>query len=210
MATRLKDSSGDFVTLQENESCNLTGTLKDTSGATVTSPATFTLTLLDEASGAIVNSRKDQDVLNANGSTVSSGVYTIELDTSDTAIIGDLTEGTTQNRIARLKFTWDDGDSTRTGREEFFFPVEKAIEAIGVGSGSNEVQLTVTDANADAVPDVAVHVTSDKAGTVTVAGPVMTDANGQTPTLNLDAGTFYRWAVKTGWTFTNPTAITVT
>ena len=79
-----------------------------------------------------------------------------------------------------------------------------------MGSGSNEVQLTVTDANADAVPDVAVHVTSDKAGTVTVAGPVMTDANGQTPTLNLDAGTFYRWAVKTGWTFTNPTAITVT
>ena len=206
MATRLKDSSGDFVTIQEGESCNITGTLKDTAGSTVTSPITFTISLLDESTGAIVNSRKDQDVL----TSVSAGVYSVELDSSDTAIIGDLDEQTTQNRIVRLKRTRNEGDSTRTGLEEFFFPVEKPIEAIGVGSGANEVQLTVTDADGDAVPDVAVHVTSDKAGTTLVAGPVMTDANGQTPTLNLDTGTLYRWAAKDEYTFTNPTAITVT
>lgn len=206
MATRLKDSNGDFVTIQEGESCNITGTLKDTSGVTVTSAATFTISLLDESTGAIVNSRKDQDVL----SSLSSGDYSIELDQLDSVVIGDLPEQATQNRIVRLKFTWDDGDSTRTGLEEFFFPVEKTIEAIGVGSGANEVQLTVTDADGDAVPDVAVHVTSDKAGTALVAGPVMTDANGQTPTLNLDTGTLYRWALKDEYTFTNPTAITVT
>ena len=206
MATRLKDSSGDFVTIQEGESCNITGTLKDTAGSTVTSPITFTISLLDESTGAIVNIRKDQDVL----PSVAAGVYRVERGSSDTAIIGDLDEQTTQNRIVRLKFTWNDGDSTRTGLEEFFFPVEKTIEAIGVGSGANEVQLTVTDADGDAVPDVAVHVTSDKAGTTLVAGPVMTDANGQTPTLNLDTGTLYRWAAKDEYTFTNPTAITVT
>ena len=206
MATRLKDSSGDFVTIQEGESCNITGTLKDTAGSTVPSPITFTISLLDESTGAIVHSRKDQDVL----SSVSAGAYSVELDAADNSIIGDLDEQTTQNRIVRLKFTWNDGDSTRTGLEEFFFPVEKTIDAIGVGSGANEVQLTVTDADGDAVPDVAVHVTSDKAGTALVAGPVMTDANGQTPTLNLDTGTLYRWALKDEYTFTNPTAITVT
>lgn len=206
MATRLKDSAGDFVTIQEGESANLTGTLKDTAGSTVTSPITFTITLLDESTGAIVNSRKDQNVI----SSVSAGSYSIELDPDDTAIIGDLSEQNTQNRIARLKFTWSDGDSTRTGVEEFFFPVEATIEAIGVGAGANEVQLTVTDADGDAVPDVAVHVTSDKAGKTIVAGPVMTDADGQTPTLNLASGTLYRWAIKDQYTFTNPTAITVT
>ena len=51
MATRLKDSSGDFVTIQEGESCNITGTLKDTAGSTVTSPITFTISLLDESTG---------------------------------------------------------------------------------------------------------------------------------------------------------------
>ena len=204
MVKQLKDSSGNFITIQEGESCNLTGTLKDTSGATVSSPSTFKLTFYDQETGGIVNSRKDEDV----SSTLSAGSYVIEFDSNDTAIIGDQPVGTNQMRIARLEFTYSDGDSTRTGVEEFSFPVEKMPDAIGIGSGGNAVTITLTDADSAIIPDVKVWITSDIAGRDIIAGPLLTNTSGEV-VFNLASGVIYRWAEKTGYTFTNPATITV-
>jgi poly-gamma-glutamate capsule biosynthesis protein CapA/YwtB (metallophosphatase superfamily) len=209
MVTKLKNSAGNYVTIQAGESCNLTGTLKDTGASTVTSPLTFTLTLYDEKTGAIINSRNGQDVLNTNGGAVTSGAYTVELDSSDTAAVGDIEDGGTQNRIARLEFTYNDGDSDRKGIEEFLFTVEKMKTAVGVGSGANEVTLTVTDASTNPVAEARVWVTSDKAGQTIVGGPVITGDDGITPTLNLDSGTYYSWTEHDDFSFTNPHTLTV-
>ena len=209
MATKLKNASGEYVTIQAGESANLTGTLKDATGATLLSVSTFTLTLYDNTTGAIINSRKDQDVNNANGGTVTSGNYTVELDANDTAAVGDIAENKDQIRVARLTFTYNDGDSVRTGIEEFTFKVERLKETVGTGSGSNDVTLTVTDASSNPVAEATVYVTSDLAGQEIVAGPVITNVSGVTPTLKLNVGTFYQWATHDGYSFTNPVKFTV-
>ena len=78
-----------------------------------------------------------------------------------------------------------------------------------VNASFNNTVITITDADGDPVPEARVYVSSDEAGTDVVAGAVMTDKDGATPTLNLDAGTYYRFAEKNGFTFSNPEKITV-
>ncbi len=209
MPTQLKNSAGDYVTINSGESCNLSGTLKDTAGATITSISTLKLTLFDESSGAIINSRKNQDVNGANGGTFSSGTFTIELDGSDTTAVGDIEETKTQNRIARIQWSYSDGDSTRTNEQEFYFPIYKPKTTTGAGSGSNEITYTVTDSSSNPVGEATVYISSDLAGEAIVAGPVLTDVSGVTPTLYLDAGTYYSWSSHADYSFTNPAKFTV-
>ena len=70
----------------------LTMTLKDTDGVVIPSSAmtTITLTIKDQATGAVVNSRNAQSVFNVNGGTyhATSGLLSIILTPSDTAISG--------------------------------------------------------------------------------------------------------------------------
>tara|TARA_Y100000401_G_scaffold22789_1_gene15381 strand:+ start:221 stop:853 length:633 start_codon:yes stop_codon:yes gene_type:complete len=209
MPTQLKNSAGDYVTINSGESCNLSGTLKDTAGATITSISTLKLTLFDESSGAIINSRKNQDVNGANGGTFSSGTFTIELDGSDTTAVGDIEDTKTQNRIARIQWSYSDGDSTRTNEQEFYFPIYKPKTTTGAGSGSNEITYTVTDSSSNPVGEATVYISSDLAGEAIVAGPVLTDVSGVTPTLYLDAGTYYSWSSHADYSFTNPAKFTV-
>ena len=80
---------------------------------------------------------------------------------------------------------------------------------IGVGSGANEITLTVTDSSANPVAEATVYVTTDLAGQNVVAGPVITNVSGVTPTLFLDAGTYYSFSSHADYTFTNPQTVTV-
>ena len=209
MVTALKNTAGDYITIQSGESCNLTGSVKSTEGVTITSLTTFTVTLYDATSGAIINSRNKQNINGVNGGTFTSGDYVLELDSSDTTAVGDIEDDTTQDRIARFEFTYDDGDSTRTGIDEFSFKIEKMKTTIGVGSGANEITLTVTDSSANPVAEATVYVTTDLAGQNVVAGPVITNVSGVTPTLFLDAGTYYSFSSHADYTFTNPQTVTV-
>jgi len=209
MATQLKNAAGEYVTVEAGESCNLTGTLKGTEGNTITSVTTLKLTLFDETTGAIINSRDEQDVNGVNGGTFTAGNYVLELDSADTVAVGELEDTKTQNRVARIEFTYSDGDTTRKGIEEFFFPVYKPKTTSGIGSGANQITLTVTDSTGNPVPEATVYVTTDLAGQATVAGPVITTTSGVTPTLYLDAGTFYSWSEATNYSFTNPQKFTV-
>ena len=210
MKTQLKNTSGEYVTINDGESCNLSGTLKDTGGVTISTISSLKFTLLDETTGAIINSRDNQDINGANGGTFSAGTFTVELDGADTAAVGEVDDGKTQNRVARISFEYSDGDTTRKGIQEFYFPVYKMKTTSGAGAGSVEITLTVTDSSSNPVPEATVYVTSDLAGQNTVAGPVITTVTGVTPTLNLDPGTYYSWSSHTDYTFTNPSKFTVT
>ena len=209
MSTALKNSSGEYITIESGESCNLTGTLKSTEGETVTSVSSLTITLYDKSSGTIINSRNSQTVNNVNGGTFSAGVYTIELDGADTEAVGEVADGSSQERIARIEWGYSDGDSTRTGIEEFSFLVHKMVTAIGVGTGANQITLTVTDSSSNPVAEATVHVSTDLAGQQIVAGPVFTNVSGVTPTLYLDTGEYYSWSSHTDYSFTNPSKFTV-
>lgn len=209
MTIELKNAAGEYVTIQSGESCNLTGTLKSTEGATITSITTLTLTLYDSTTGAIINSRNDQNVNGVNGGSFTSGDYVIELDSADTSAVGDIADNSSQDRVARLEFTYSDGDTTRKGIEQFSFKVEKMKTTVGVGTGSVEVTLTVTDSSSNPVAEATVYVTTDIAGQNIVAGPCLTNVSGVTPTLNLDAGAYYSWSEHADYTFTNPQTFTV-
>lgn len=74
---------------------------------------------------------------------------------------------------------------------------------LSAGVGAINFAYRVTEASTGApVPAVSVRVSSDISGTTTVASGV-TDVDG-TVIFALDAGTYYFWRTKTGWTFTDP------
>jgi hypothetical protein len=76
------------------------------------------VTVFNEPSRAVINSRTAQSILNTNGGTVSSaGVVTLRLDPADTAILGSKSEA----RVASLVWTW--GSPLKTGRHEVAFTV---------------------------------------------------------------------------------------
>lgn len=77
------------------------------------------------------------------------------------------------------------------------------------GEGSTTTTLTIKDSGNTPIGNVDVWVTTDSAGANVVAGTRQTNASGQV-VFDLDAGTYYRWAQKSGVNFTNPSSFTVT
>jgi hypothetical protein len=88
--------------------------------------------------------------------------------------------------------------------------LDAPISGVGGAVGPGGIAWTVTLKTGAAVPiaDADVWVTTDSSGTNVVAGKLQTDAFGKA-TFMLDAGTYYRWAQKSGVNFTNPSAFTV-
>lgn len=76
------------------------------------------------------------------------------------------------------------------------------------GSGAISTTINVEDASATPLQGVEVWITTDSAGTNTIAGTLTTDNFGNV-TFYLDAGTYYVWKQKPLYTFTNPASITV-
>lgn len=136
--------------------------------------------------------------------TEASGYYA----GSNTGDMGDA--GTVRVRV------YDDNLATVVGAEEFYvyggvevredpYSVDTVLTAAH-GSGSwqsakgsavgTTVVLTLSDANG-AVESASVWVATDAAGTVLVAGPLLTDASGQVETFLQDATAYYLWATAT-------------
>lgn len=100
----------------EKTSAKLTAILKDETGAAVSSAllTTFTLTLYDKATGAIINSRDDQNVLNANNVTVdTSGNVVWTLQPADNIILDD----SLNREHHRALFEWSWATGTKTGKD---------------------------------------------------------------------------------------------
>lgn len=102
--------------VNEQSSAVYTATLKDENGTVIGSGAidSLTLTLSNVADGSIINSRDEQDALNANNVTVSGGgVLVLTLQPADTAIIDptqdfELHRATFQMQFNTVSFSnWD-------------------------------------------------------------------------------------------------------
>ena len=77
-----------------------------------------------------------------------------------------------------------------------------------IGSGSQEVELTITSGGFP-VDGAAVWITTDLAGSNVIAGTLYTDGSGNV-TFMLDVGTYYVWKQRNGHNFTNPETLAVT
>lgn len=109
--------------LCELSSAILTATLTDETDAPVAGNlvSQMTLTLFDKDTEEVINQREDQDVLNANGGSLSAqGIFTLVLDPLDLVILYPVNN--IESRIARLD--WKYGSPPKTGRAEIEFPVE--------------------------------------------------------------------------------------
>lgn len=129
----LEDSNGQRVEIDEGESANIEATFEDLSGDALdkSSLATLTCTLLNAADGAVINSRSNQNILDANGSTVTTaGVLTLRLEPDDNAIVNtNLSSGQTESHYLTVTWTWSDGTATRTGKQEWELLVRKTSQA---------------------------------------------------------------------------------
>ena len=130
----LMDSDGERVEVDEGESCDIIATFIDLESATLdeASLATITCTLINAADGAVINSRQDQDIKDANNSTVTAGgVLTLRLQPADNVIVdAALTAGDTESHYLTVTWTWNDGVTTRTGKQEWEILVRKMTAAV--------------------------------------------------------------------------------
>lgn len=86
----------------------------------------LTVTLFNEADGAVINSRNAQNILGANGGSIVSTEVRLRLQPVDNPIVDtDLDRSEIEYHVARFSFTWSDGVLTRTGIEEVRFGVRR-------------------------------------------------------------------------------------
>lgn len=77
-----------------------------------------------------------------------------------------------------------------------------------VGAGGIETTINIVDGSSNPLQGVECWITTDSAGTNTIAGTNITDNFGNV-TFYLDAGVYYIWKQKPLYSFINPTSITV-
>lgn len=76
------------------------------------------------------------------------------------------------------------------------------------GPGGTIFTHTVNDGAGQPVAGVEVWITTDRAGTKVIAGPLTTDGDGEAVFV-LKPGDYYLWKLLAGWNFDNPESITV-
>jgi hypothetical protein len=103
-----------------------------------------------------------------------------------------------------LTLTQDDLDAIA---EAVWAYATRTITASSAGAIAYTYTLTST-VGGTAIAQADVWVTTDEAGNNVVAAGTTSDLG--TVTFYLDAGDYYLWRAKAGYTFTNPTEIEVT
>ena len=106
----------------------ITGIIRDENQTVIPSASldALTLTIYDEHTGEIINSRSNQDILNTNNVTVhaTSGLFTWLVQPADLPIMDDLRVrfGATEKHVILIKWTYASG--TKFGQDEFDMLVE--------------------------------------------------------------------------------------
>lgn len=97
---------------------------KDETGATIHALTTLTLTLYDDSTGTIINSRNQQNVLDQNNVVFSGNTLIWTLQPADNIIV---TTGVRTNsyerHIALFEYTYDSGN--KSGKHELEFSVRQ-------------------------------------------------------------------------------------
>lgn len=102
-------------TINEGSSAVYTLTVTDPDGNAVEVYDSVVLTLYDEYTGNIINSRHDQDVLNTNNVTIDGdGLLTWAIQPEDTIIVTNGKKG--EWHVALFVFTWPTGRYTHRMR----------------------------------------------------------------------------------------------
>ena len=78
-----------------------------------------------------------------------------------------------------------------------------------IGPGGVSVTLTIENSSGDPVAFADVWITTDSAGATVIAGTLQTNSSGQVTFMLEDGTTYYRWAQKDGYDFTNPQSFAV-
>ena len=101
--------------------------LSDEAGAAIplSDMTTITLTLYDDYTGTIINSRNAQNVKNTNNVTYTeAGLLTWTLQPNDNIIVSsDVRTNSYEKHIALFEFTWDSG--AKAGKHELEFQVRQ-------------------------------------------------------------------------------------
>lgn len=100
------------TTINERSSFRYAGKIVDEAGNPIPGSelSTLTLTLFNAADKAIINSRDDQNVLNANAVTLNeSGELQWSAASADNPIVGDVGLGLTEKHLAQFEWTWGGG-----------------------------------------------------------------------------------------------------
>lgn len=121
--------NGQRTVIEAGESLVVEGTFVDGNGAAILEAniATFELTLYDEDSATIINSRNAVDIKDANNGVVdTAGTFSFRLDPDDAVIINTNKEvGDLESHIIKLVWTWNDGTADLTGIHETRIFVKK-------------------------------------------------------------------------------------
>ena len=106
-----------IFTVREKTTRRYTAVLKDETGAAIGSGtlSSLKLTLYNKADGSIINTRNQQNVLNANGVTVdSSGNLTWTMDPADNPVIDAVKDY--EEHVALFEIGWS-GDAKKNNHE---------------------------------------------------------------------------------------------
>ena len=114
------------MTIKERTTPTLSFEIRDGAGNLLT-PATLVLTLRNVRTGAVINSREAQNVLNANGVTVAAGVVTWAMTQADTTLV-DQTRAQETYR-AWFDYTWAGGSKRDHHALELQITNEREIAA---------------------------------------------------------------------------------
>lgn len=113
-------------TINEGTYAEYSATLQDETGIPIswTELDALTLTYYNQADGAIINGRDEQDILNANDVTVDAeGVLLWALQSADTIIVDtNVTSRQLERHVALIEWTWD---TTKVGRYEVLLDIRQ-------------------------------------------------------------------------------------
>ncbi len=117
--------------IREATTAQYTATLKDETGTVIPTAdmTAITLTLYNDATAAIINSRDAQSVYDANGGTLhaTSGLFTMIFTPADSPIVDTtLAHGVREIHIARFDFTWASG--VKAGKHVLTLEVEQFLK----------------------------------------------------------------------------------
>ena len=114
--------------VDEGESCDLTIVLYDATAVALVKASiiTLTVTLLDQLTGAVINSRNAQDILDANGGALATdGTLVLRLQPLDNTNVNATPVGEIEKHEVTIKWTWNDGVlvADRTGKHTFILRI---------------------------------------------------------------------------------------
>lgn len=195
----------DYPTISVSENGTFVFPFNITSDGTTLLPlaslVTFTLTIMDVATGLIVNSQNKANAKNANGVTIlTAGTAQWVPAPSDNAIIAtnpNAPDGVQEVHEAVFQWTWlDASNRTLQLQTKVFVAVEKyaAVETpIPPGAGASQVTINM------GYPGIRIWISSDPLGQTKATGTLITDFRGFAAFLLVNGGQYYLWAEAEGF-----------